>query len=260
LELMGPTNEVRSQLIGAYLGLGRVDSAMIYVTEGVGPDAEVEYLFRTGTAYQRNREWDKALAVFDEGVRKFPEAPRMLRERGSCHAMLGDTVKARIDLDGAIAMAPHEAVNYNSRGVYLHAMYGDHARAVEDMDRAIKQDPNYGYAFSNRGWSEFKLGMVDKARKDLQLAIRKNPGNAYAYRNLGILELESGDKAKGCAYLHDALKNGFTASYGTEVEDLERTHCTGTEAAPMPDTPAPGGTPPPSNAPGGKPPRKGNAP
>lgn len=255
---LGETMEVRSQLIGVYLGLGKTDSALAMIQMPIEVGADEEYLFRVGSTYQKLKDWRTAVGVFDKAVAAFPSAARTYRERGSCYAMLGDSAKARTDLDQAVALGPRDAVNYNSRGVYRYALFGDHAKAVVEYNRAIKQDPNYGYAFSNRGWSRYKLGEVEKARKDLVLAVRKNRGNAYAYRSLGIMDLDAGNKESACANFTKALDRNFTASYGAEVEDLMRANCAALPVAPtIPVVPQ---VIPPSNAPNGPPPKTGNAP
>ena len=256
---LGDDVELRSQFIGAYLGLGLPDSALTYVADGKPGDAGAaeEFVFRVGTTHERLKDWNKAMIIFDGAVRSYPDSPRMVRERGSCHAMLDDSAKARADLDKAVELSPRDAVSYNSLGYYRYALFGDHARAVVEYNKAIRQDPNYGYAFSNRGWSEYKLGHTEKAVKDLNLAVRKNKGNAYAYRSLGIIDLDGGRKVEACANFRKALERQFTANYGDEVDVLARTACAADTAAPL-SVPVPA-VPPKSNAPGTVPPKK-NAP
>lgn len=248
--------EARAQLMGAFLGLGMPDSALAVAMENAAPNEM--HLLRKGMAYQQLKEQDKALAAFDEGVRAYPNSAPLERERGASYALLGDSAKARADLDKAIELAPRDPVNYNHRGYYRYALFGEHERAVADMDRAIKLDPNYGYAFSNRGWSRYKLGDTQKAVKDLKLAARKNPGNAYVYRSLGIIDLEAGHTQAACGHFRIAVARGFTRYHGNEVQDLIDKHCGGV-AIPVvvPTKPAP--TPPKTNAPGDAP-QKSNAP
>lgn len=257
---LGDDPELRSQLIGAHLGLGRPDSALLFVGDGKPDDAAAaeELAFRVGTTHERLKDWNKALTVFDDAVRSYPTSARMVRERGSCHAMLGDSAKARVDLEKAVELAPRDAVSHNSLGYYRYALFSEHEKAVEEYDKAIKQDPNYGYAFSNRGWSRYKLGNTERAVKDLDLAVRKNKGNAYAYRSLGIIDLESGRKEEACANFRKALERHFTANYGDEVEGLARTACAADTAVPLDSVPVPV-VPPRSNAPGTAPPKE-NAP
>jgi tetratricopeptide (TPR) repeat protein len=244
-QVLGDDVELRSQFIGAFLGQGLADSALHYVDKG-GEVKNEEFLYRKGSTYELMQDWPKALAVFDTGVERYPGASRMWRKRGACHAMLGDSAKARVDLDMAVELAPHDAVAYNSRGFYRYAQWNEHERAIADMDMAIKQDPNYGYAFSNRGWSYYKLGNTEQAWKDLTLAAKKNPGNAYVYRNMGYIELASGDTVGACRYFGKALERNFTRFHGDEVLVLVETNCS---KDPIPAPPAEVPAFPPRNAP-----------
>ena len=241
--------EYRTDLIGSLTGSARIDSALSLIHPTIPPDASAEYLYRAGRVLAIRERWSEALAHFDAGVGKEPGSPRMFRERGACHAMLGSADKAKADLDEAVRLAPRDAANYNSRGFYLHMKAGDHIAAIADMDRAIKQDPNYGFAFSNRGWCHFQSGDTAKALRDLRLAVRKTPTNAYAFRNLGIIELAMGEREKGCADLRSALGLGFTNMYGSGVEELVQRDCAGV----LDPLPAPISSPvnaPVNNAPG----------
>lgn len=225
--------EYRTDLIGSLTGSARIDSALSLIQPTIPSGASAEYLYRAGRVLVLRDRWSEALEHFDAGVMKEPGSPRMYRERGACHAMLGEHDKAKADLDEAVRLAPRDASNYNSRGYYLHIQHGDHRSAIADLDRAIKQDPNYGFAFSNRGWCWFQIGDTAKALRDLRLAVRKTPSNSYAFRNLGIVELAMGDQEKGCADLRLALNLGFTDRYGKEVQERVERDCSGA-SAPMP--------------------------
>lgn len=251
------TDAYRAGLIGAYTGLGQLDSAEALIVLPVDPTATEEYLYRAGRVLALRHRWADALAFFNTGMARNASSARMVRERGACHAMLGDSAKARADLDEAIHLAPRDAAGYNSRGYYRYMVFGEYRKALADMDRAIKQDPNYGFAFSNRGWCNYQLGDTVRARRDLALAVRKNPSNAYAYRSLGIIDLDAGLAVKGCGNLHRALELSFTATYGNEVADLVVKHCS--MAVPV-LLPAPSPNTVPSNAPSTPPKSRTNAP
>lgn len=254
------TPDYRTNLIGSYTGLGLLDSADALILTAIPADASEEYLYRAGRVLFLRESWAAALDHFHAGVARNPSSSRMLRERGACHAMLGDTARAGVDLDRAIQLAPRDAAGYNSRGYFRYMRSGHYAKAIADMDKAIKQDPNYGFAFSNRGWCYYQIGDTVKAERDLSLAVRKNPTNAYAYRSLGIIDLAQGQQASGCAHLRKALELGFTATYGNEVEELVSRQCPlSAEPVRAPDTPAVP-TPPPTNAPNAPAKPRSNAP
>lgn len=247
--------------IGAYTGLGRLDSAAALIPSVPPAMHTEEYAYRAGRVYFLQNDWSAALSIFNAGIERTGATARLLRERGACHAMLGDSARAREDLDKAIALSPRQAAAYNSRGYYAHMIFGRYEQAIADMDRAIKHDPNYGYAFSNRGWCYYKIGETEKARRDLSLAIRKDPSNAYAQRSLGVIAMETGDVEEGCARLRKARDLGFAAVYGAEVDDLMNAKCpTEPTSIPAPAlAPTAPAVPDRTNAPGGNSPRT-NAP
>lgn len=225
------------QLALAEQGLGRLDSAAIHLRMVLerAPGTEVRYRLALVEQMQGNlpegmREIDKALAEVDATA---PASARLHRVKGELAAMMGDSAMARKQLDKAVELAPSDPVNYNSRGFYGHAWLGDHAGAIADYDRAIKLNPNYSYAFNNRGWSEYKIGETDRGIKDIQRARRKKVHNPYIYRNLGVIALETGDTAKACMLLRQALDRGFTAQYGDEVKDRIGASCGSSPDAPV---------------------------
>lgn len=217
------------QLALAEGGMGRWDSAQIHLQQVLAKDPSMEVRYRLALVERSQGrcsvaidQLDQALAV--AGSDTSGTAP-LYRVKGECAAILHDTTMARIALDRAVELAPKDPVNYNSRGYYLHAYVGDHRGAIVEYDKAIKINPNYSYAFNNRGWSRYKLGDVEQGVKDIEKARKKKVFNPYVYRNLGVIAIETGDTAKACVYFRQALDRGFTALYGTEVEELATTSC-----------------------------------
>lgn len=222
MQLLPGRREGLLQLALAEQGLGRLDSAAHHLRQvlGTGADAEVRYRLALvemsrGQLGAAMTEIDRALAMAGAPG---PQTARLHRVKGEVAAMAGDSLLARQQLDSAVALAPDDPVNYNSRGYYAHAWRGEHGKAIADYSRAIRLNPNYSYAFNNRGWSRYKLGEKDKALKDIGQAKRRKASNPFIYRNLGVIALESGDTAKACMLFRQALDWGFTASHGPEVE------------------------------------------
>ncbi|MCO6483477.1 MAG: tetratricopeptide repeat protein [Flavobacteriales bacterium] len=234
------------QLAIAEQGLGRLDSAAIHLRQLLAGSPDVEVCYRLATVEQMRGHLGQAMAEVDQAL--LAQGPvqegaaRLHRLKGEIAAMAGDTAMARTELDRAVALAPKDPVNYNSRGFYGHAWRGDHQAAIADYDRAIKLNPNYSYAFNNRGWSLYRLGQTEKGLKDIGKARRKKAHNPYVYRNLGVIALEAGDTAKACVLFRQALDEGFTALYGNEVEGRVAASCgrvpTQAPASNMPDRPA----------------------
>jgi tetratricopeptide (TPR) repeat protein len=219
------------QLALAEQGQGLLDSAVVHLREVERRDPSTEAGYRMALVLEAQGNFREGLSRIGQAIAMSgpdgPETAHLHRVKGELCALAGDTASARAELDKAVALAPDDPVNYNSRAYYIHAWAGDHRRAIEDYDRAIRLNPNYSYAFNNRGWSEYKLGEREKSIKDIQRARRTKPFNPYIYRNLGIIALEAGDTAKACMLFREALDRGFTAQHGDEVEKLMAASCGG---------------------------------
>ena len=230
----------------AYLGMNRTDSAIACFSRlPSGPDRDL----RLATAYGLAGRCTEALPLLDALIAQAP-APNTLRERGACHSQLGDSANARLDFDQAIAMAPRDPVNWNSRGFHRWAAFGEHERAIADYDQAIKFNPNYSFALNNRGYSWLRLDELRKAERDIALAGRKNRNNPYVQRNLGLLARKKGATQEACGHFREAAAMGGTPLYGRELEELIQ-ECPPPSIPPVvptakPDVPRPRG-----NAPGG---------
>lgn len=225
------------QLAIAEQGQGRLDSAMAHFQQVLSVAPSPEARFRSALVQQARRDYAGAVRSLDEAIAQGDEATdaaRLHRVKGECAAMMGDSALARKELDRAIALAPEDPVNYNSRGYYAEAHVGRHQAAIRDYDRAIKLNPNYSYAFNNRGWSWYKLGDVDRGLADIERARRRKVFNPFVYRNLGLIAFERGDTTRACTYFRQALDYGFTALYGDEVEQHMAASCAGRPAQQAP--------------------------
>lgn len=229
------------QLALAEKGQGLLDSAALHLQQLRQQGNHPEAGYQMALVLQAQGKLAAAMSTVDDILTAASTAPatamaRAHRVKGELAAVMGDSAMARRELARAVAMAPDDPVNYNSRGYYGHAWHGDHAAAIADYDRAIKLNPNYSYAFNNRGWSRYKLGDARKGIKDIERAKRRKAHNPYVYRNLGVIALETGDTAKACIQFRKALDEGFTAMYGSEVRDRIAAHC-GSTPGPAPQEP-----------------------
>ncbi|MBK8338946.1 MAG: tetratricopeptide repeat protein [Flavobacteriales bacterium] len=234
----------------AFLGMNMADSAIAqFASLPASPDRDL----RLAMAYGLAHRCMEALALLNALIDNAP-ASNVLRERGACYSQLGDSASARSDFDQAIALAPRDPVNWNSRGFHRWAAFGDHKRAIADYDQAIKFNPNYSFALNNRGYSWLQLDEPRKAERDIELAGRKNKNNPYVQRNLGLLAKKNGATKEACAYFREAMAMGGTPLYGNELNELLKDCATvpvpqnlpkGEPGIPRPQRNAPGG----SNAP-----------
>ena len=99
-------------------------------------------------------------------------------------------------LDELIALCPHNAADYNNRGL----MYFRNNQIVEalcDLSQALKINPCLDSAYNNRANCHAAQGDLAEAIADYDLALDLNPANLRAWINQGITfrELELYDLA-----------------------------------------------------------------
>jgi tetratricopeptide (TPR) repeat protein len=108
---------------------------------------------------------------------------------------------------------------------YKYQEMGDHKTAIEYYDKVLSMDPEEPLGYSNRAFNRYKLGELPGALSDINRSIELYPANSYAYRVRALIYLAQKEKAKACADLEEALRQGFTKTYGDEVEKLKAENC-----------------------------------
>lgn len=108
---------------------------------------------------------------------------------------------------------------------YKYQEMGDHKTAIEYYNKVLSLDPEEPLGYSNRAFNRYKLGELPGALSDINRSIELYPANSYAYRVRALIYLAQKEKAKACADLEEALRQGFTKTYGDEVEKLKAENC-----------------------------------
>ena len=115
----------------------------------------------------RKREFERAIADFDQAIKLGPGNAVAFNERGNAHAALGQCRPARSPTltrpSGSIA---NYDVAYNNRGTAWRAK-GDLNRAMADFDAAVRVNPSFALAFHNRASAHHDRSDFDRAIADL---------------------------------------------------------------------------------------------
>ena len=117
------------------------------------------YYFR-GISYERDHQWDKAVADFRHALTLYPDQPLVLNYLGYSWVDRGE------NLDEAFQM--------------LH--------------KAVELRPSDGYVVDSLGWAYYRLGKYEEAVKELERAIDLKPGDPTINDHLGDAYWRTGRK------------------------------------------------------------------
>ena len=114
---------------------------------------------------------------------------RLYYNRGIEYDEKRDYDRAIADYNEVIRLDPKDAKAYNSRGIASRAK-GDLDRAIADYNEAIRLDPNAG-SYKNRGVANLYAGSLSKALADLNQASELKPKDAYTALWLDVVNKRS---------------------------------------------------------------------
>jgi len=127
-----------------------------------------------GRAYYDKKDYDRAIADYDEALKINPNLVPAYNDRGVAHHDRRDHDRAITNFNEAIRINPNYALAYSNRGRAYHAK-GDSDRAIADYNEALRINPSYVLAYYNRGRAYHAKGDSDRAIADYDEAIRRNP-------------------------------------------------------------------------------------
>lgn len=150
---------------------------------------------------------DKALELYNYGIRVKNDSPYAYYCRGKFHRKCGRNAEALADFDRCInirsSVYPYYPKAYSNRGALLFAL-GNYNAALADFSRAIAIDVRFGEGWLNRGNVHARLNRFPEALKDLTVAIHLLPKNKEAYVACG--------NVLGCLCRYDEAVKNYTAA------------------------------------------------
>ena len=158
-----------------------------------------------GWAWNQKKEYDKAIADFNESLQLNPRFAMAYNNRGIAWKCKCEYDNAIGDYNEALRLDPKFAMAYNNRGIAwrLKAEYG---KAIADFGEAVRIDPRNAGAYCGRGWTWYLKKEYDKAIADYNESLRLDPRFALAYDNRGNACLDKGEYDNAIADFSEALR------------------------------------------------------
>ena len=132
----------------------------------------------------------RAMADFQEALKRDPGKWQALHNRGVSYALLGDFDKAMADFNRTLELNPNFANAWFNRGE-IHYENGNHPEAVRDYSRAIQLSPDDAEAHAARAHALFQQGRYQNAISDFSKSLELRPdavttsdrGDVYTHLN-----------------------------------------------------------------------------
>jgi tetratricopeptide (TPR) repeat protein len=167
------------------LGIGLLAISILTAASAIAQEPGTEPPCLAGGSVSVEEKLASCTAMIESGL----DTPRNLAiayaSRGGIYLDKRDFERAIADFDQAIQLDPKSSRSYNARGRAYQGKL-QHDRAIEDFDEAIALDPTYAAPLNNRGNAYRSKGQLDRAVEDYARAIEINPNFALAFANRGI--------------------------------------------------------------------------
>jgi tetratricopeptide (TPR) repeat protein len=140
-------------------------------------------LRRQAQAKAQQGDYAEAISVLSQLIDRHPHDAVNYNNRGLVYFQSNQLDRANADYNTAIQLNPQLASAYNNRANY-HAACKCLEAAIADYDRAIDLNPSYVRAWINRAITLRDLGKYEQAVEDLDIAevLGQLEGHVYAER------------------------------------------------------------------------------
>ena len=148
-------------------------TAIIQSDRETTPNRATAYCDR-GIAYGGKRDYDRALADFNEAIRLDPNLAVAYYGRGNIYGNKRDYDRAIAEYSKAIQLEPKLVDAYYKRGM-VYGLKGDHDRAIVDYSEVIRLDPEDADTYYKRGVAKQEKGDTAGAKADFERSKQINP-------------------------------------------------------------------------------------
>src|SRR6266566_782465 len=170
---------------------------------GQTPQVLVGAFNSRGNAHLNNRNYDRAIADYNETIRLDPKYAIGFNNRGLAYLRKGRLDPAIADFDEAIRLNPNSAVAFRNRGL-VNSRLQRYDRAIQDLDKAIRLDPNVAASFSGRAYALRFVGQYERAIADYRKAL------TLSLEDAGRRQIETILKQLGAAGQRDTAPTAVT--------------------------------------------------
>lgn len=188
LQLRPEYMEAYQSLCVTLLKLNDIEETIKYASKASEIDKEAYiYDFIIGTAYMKNKDYEKALEPLLRAAEKAPENLGTLNSLGTCYMATGKSDDAIKIYEKALEINPKNPMAYFNIGS-AYQIKQNHEKAVEYLEKAVELDEDESF-ISALAMSEVKLGDYECALKHYkQLSLLCPSKENYKYNIITCYE------------------------------------------------------------------------
>jgi predicted CXXCH cytochrome family protein len=189
------------------------------------PD-RMEFYLQLADAWKDSGQFDRALPLYEEAVRREPKSLIALQRFGFALRSAGQSAQAAEVLKRALAVDGRDAASWHQLGL-VRLDQGSRSDALSAFQKAIELDPDLFEAHNSVGGVSFESGNLKQAESAFREALRIRPDYAEAHSNLANV-LASENRFPEAAYHFEAalrFKPDFAAgrfNYGVALAKMNR--------------------------------------
>jgi uncharacterized caspase-like protein len=161
------------------------DKAIATFNDAIKTDPEnLRIVVGRGWAYQGKGQEDLAMADYNFALQKRPNFSAAYNDRGTLYLRKGALQSALDDFSSAIKNAPTGVVAYTNRA-RVETINKDYDAALADFAKAQEIDSTAQQIYTNRCVTYTAMGKFDQALADCNNVVERMPKNQYALANRG---------------------------------------------------------------------------
>jgi tetratricopeptide (TPR) repeat protein/O-antigen ligase len=199
--------ETRQWLSGLYMERGQYAKAQEVLKPLLQIPAKTtaESYILQGNIYQKQRQYEKAIAEYGKALKLKPNNPLIYHNIGLAYFYLQNHALAEEYFKKALTFKPAIAESNSMLG-QIYLLKEDARSALFYFESAVRLNLQLKEAHFSIGAIYLRLGDYDRASAAFQEVVRIDPQFAPAHYNLGTICMERGNDAEALAHFEQALK------------------------------------------------------
>ncbi|MEG4407597.1 tetratricopeptide repeat protein [Microcoleus sp. MON2_D5] len=166
-------------------------------------DPATIYFYR-GSAYYYKKEYDCAIADYNQALILNPKYAKAFQNRGLAYYYKKEYERAIADYNQALILNPKNTATFNNRGIAYNDKK-EYNRAIADYNQALILNHKNAEAFHNRGIAYYYKKEYERATADYNQALILNPKYADAFYSRGSAYNDKKEYDRAIADFNQAL-------------------------------------------------------